>query len=124
MPGKSSKKKSASKVTVRGRGRAPGQKNRTKPVASYSTYIYKVLKQVAEGKQLKKSSMSTLNSVVNDIFARIATEAGALCRYKKSQTLGANEVRCATKLVLPAELATHAHQEGDRALAKFKAATR
>ena len=124
MPGKTSKSKSASKPAGATRGRKPGQVVKRKSQQSYKTYIYKVLRQVAEGKGLRKSSMSTLNSIVNDIFHRLATEAGTLCRYSKRRTLGHSEMRCATKLVFPAELATHAHQEGDRALAKFKAATR
>ena len=64
--------------------------------------------------------MSTLNSIVNDIFNRIAGEAGALCRYKKTKTLGSHEVACATKMVFPAELAAHAAGEGDRAVRKYK----
>ena len=123
MAGKTSAKKSAKKGGRR--GRVAGQKNKRKAVQSYQSYIYKVMKGLSKGKpmNIKKSTMSTLNSAVNDIFARLASEAGALCKYKKTQTLGSKEIQCATKLVFPAELASHAHQEGERAVRNYKKAT-
>ena len=81
-----------------------------------------MLHHVAKGKGIKKSAMSTVNSAVNDIFARLASEAGALCKYKKTMTLGAREVQCATKLVFPAQMAGFAHQEGESAVRRYKKA--
>ena len=129
MPGKASaskasKGKSASKVAGR-RGRVAGSKApRRRPQPTFHTYIYKVLKTVAKGKTLKKSTMTTLNSVVHDIFGRLATEAGNLCRHNKRGTLGSHEVGLATRMVLPGDLAKQAGQEGEGAVLKFRAATR
>ncbi|KAH9155117.1 hypothetical protein LEN26_003315, partial [Aphanomyces euteiches] len=52
-------------------------KNRkAKRIESYSTYIYKVLKQVHPETGISKRGMSIMNSFINDIFERIASEAG------------------------------------------------
>ena len=125
MPGKTSKttqRKSASKTAGR-RGRVAGQKVKGKPTYTYHSYIYKVMKGVAEGFTIKKSGMSTMNSIVCDIFDRLASEAGALVRARKSQTLGANEVAAATRLVFPAELSEPAGKDGKEAVARYLRAT-
>ncbi|CAM9978240.1 unnamed protein product [Heterosigma akashiwo] len=41
-------------------------------------YIYKVLKQVHPDTGISKRGMSIMNSFINDIFERIAGEAGKL----------------------------------------------
>ncbi|KAJ3337617.1 histone H2B, partial [Gonapodya sp. JEL0774] len=45
---------------------------------TYSSYIYKVLKQVHPDTGISNKAMSILNSFVNDIFERAATEASKL----------------------------------------------
>jgi len=52
---------------------------------NYSTYIYKVLKQVHPDTGISKKAMVIMNSFINDVFARIATEAGRLARYNKKK---------------------------------------
>lgn len=49
-----------------------GVKRRKKRVETYSTYIYKVLKQVHPDTGISNKAMSIMNSFVNDIFERIA----------------------------------------------------
>ncbi len=46
-----------------------------KRVESYSTYIYKDLKQVHPDTGISKKGMSIMSSFINDIFERIAGEA-------------------------------------------------
>jgi histone H2B len=46
-----------------------------KRVESYSTYIYKILKQVHPDTGISKKGMSIMSSFINDIFERIAGEA-------------------------------------------------
>ena len=41
-----------------------------------------------------------MNSLVNDLFERIAGEAGNLARKSHRNTIGKKEVECAAKLVL------------------------
>ena len=46
---------------------------------SYSIYIYKVMKQVHPDTGISSKAMGIMNSFVNDIFERIASEASRLC---------------------------------------------
>ena len=91
---------------------ADGKKKRSKKrVESYSTYIYKVLKQVHPDTGISKKGMSIMNSFINDIFERIAGEAGKLATYNKKATLSSREIQTAVRLMLPGELAKHAVSE-------------
>jgi histone H2B len=92
---------------------------KSKRTESYSSYIYKVLKQVHPETGISKKAMSIMNSFINDIFERVATEAGKLSRYNKKATLSSREVQTAVRLVLPGELAKHAVSEGTKAVTKF-----
>ncbi|CCE91999.1 histone H2B TDEL_0D04150 [Torulaspora delbrueckii] len=112
-------KKPAAKKT------APGvdSKKRTKVrKETYSSYIYKVLKQTHPDTGISQKSMSILNSFVNDIFERIATEASKLAAYNKKSTISAREIQTAVRLILPGELAKHAVSEGTRAVTKYSSA--
>ena len=60
-----------------------------------------------------------INSFVNDIFERLATEAAKLARVNGKKPLGSREMQTAVRLVLPAELARHAMSEGTKAVAKL-----
>ena len=99
-------------------GRAKGSRNK-KRVETYSTYIYKVLKQVHPDTGISKRGMSIMNSFINDVFERIAGEAGKLSRYNKKSTLSSREIQTAVRLMLPGELAKHAVSEGTKAVTKF-----
>ena len=71
---------------------------------------------------MKKSTMSTMNSVVNDLFDRIAREAGNMCKFQKRQTMSAATVRLACKLVMPKEIFDHADTGASTAVKKFEKA--
>ena len=59
----------AAEPDVKKRGRAPGAKPKKKRrVVSYSTYIYKVLKQVHPDTGVSSKAMSIMNSFVNHLF--------------------------------------------------------
>lgn len=97
-------------------GKKLKRKRRTE---TYSSYIYKVLKQVHPDTGISRRAMSIMNSFINDIFERIAGEAGRLCRYNKKSTLSSREVQTAVRLILPGELAKHAVSEGTKAVTKY-----
>ena len=100
-----------------------GDKKRSKKrTESYSSYIYKVLKQVHPDTGISKKGMSIMNSFINDIFERIAGEAGKLAIYNKKSTLSSREIQTAVRLMLPSELAKHAVSEGTKAVTKFSSA--
>ena len=71
---------------------------------------------------ISKKGMSIMNSFINDIFERIATEAGKLATYNKKATLSSREIQTAVRLMLPGELAKHAVSEGTKAVTKFSSA--
>ena len=98
-------------------------KRHAKRVESYSSYIYKVLKQVHPQVGISKRGMSILNSFINDIFERLALEASRLARYNKKATLSSREIQTAVRLLIPGELAKHAVSEGTKAVTKFNSAT-
>jgi histone H2B len=93
-----------------------------KPKQSYSTYVYKVLKQVHPDTGMSKRAMAIMNSFVNDIFDRIATEASRLARYNEKKTITSREIQTAIRLILPGELAKHAVSEGTKAVTKYTSA--
>ena len=108
---KKSGKKSASRVGDKKRKKARKQ--------TYSTYVYKVLKQVHPDTGISSKAMSIMNSFVNDIFERIAAEASRLAHYNKRHTITSREIQTAVRLLLPGELAKHAVSEGTKAVTKY-----
>ena len=112
----------AAESGVKKRGRAPGSKPKKKRIESYSTYIYKVLKQVHPDTGVSSKAMSIMNSFVNDLFERIAAEASRLANYNKRSTLSSREIQTAVRLLLPGELSKHAVSEGTKAVTKYTSA--
>lgn len=102
-----------------------------KPRRSFSSYIYKVLKEVHPDNSISNKAMAIVNSFVLDLEERIATEAGRLARFNKRRTITAREIQTAVRLVLPHSegrsqfardngLAPHAVSEGTKAVTKWK----
>lgn len=109
-------KKAASKAKAK---RIGDKKHRKKRKESYSIYIYKVLKQVHPDTGISSKAMSIMNSFVNDIFERIATESSRLAQYGKRATITSREIQTSVRLLLPGELAKHAVSEGTKAVTKY-----
>ena len=97
-------------------------KRKSKRTESYSSYIYKVLKQVHPDTGISSKAMAILNSFVVDQFEKIAAAAAQLARVNKKPTLTSREIQTAVRLVLPGELAKHAVSEGTKAVTKFTSA--
>ena len=111
---KTPSKKAAKKAGAKSSG---GRKK--KPTYTFSIYIYRVLKQVHPDTGMSKKGMSIMNSFINDVFERIASEASKLCKYNNKATLSSREIQTAVRLALPGELAKHAVSEGTKAVTKF-----
>jgi histone H2B len=111
--------KTPSKKSAKAPKKATGKKSTKKRIESYSSYIYKVLKQVHPDTGISKKGMSIMNSFINDIFERLAGEAGKLATYSKKATLSSREIQTSVRLMLPGELAKHAVSEGTKAVTKF-----
>ena len=96
-----------------------------------------MLKQVHPDTGISNKGMAILNSFVNDIFERIASEASSvyiflttcsdsdilieLAQYSKKSTISSREIQTSVRLILPGELAKHAISEGTKSVTKFSA---
>ncbi|KAJ5537922.1 hypothetical protein N7520_002569 [Penicillium odoratum] len=115
-------KKEAGKKTAAGTGEKKKRGKTRKE--TYSSYIYKVLKQVHPDTGISTRAMSILNSFVNDIFERVATEASKLAAYNKKSTISSREIQTSVRLILPGELAKHAVSEGTKAVTKYSSSAK
>ena len=113
------KKAVGAKSAGRPKNEDGSKKRRKKSKQTFSTYIYKVLKQVHPDTGVSSKSMGIMNSFVNDIFERIAGEASKLTTYNGKRTISSREIQTAVRLILPGELAKHAVSEGTKAVTKF-----
>ncbi|XP_002156085.3 late histone H2B.L4-like [Hydra vulgaris] len=86
---------------------------------SYAVYIYNVLKQVHPDVGVSSKAMTIMNTFVNDIFERIASEASRLSNQSRKSTISSREIQTAVRLILPGELAKHAVNEGTKCVTKY-----
>ncbi|KAL0071373.1 hypothetical protein AAF712_001230 [Marasmius tenuissimus] len=125
-PAKTEGSKAAKKTASKSKATtgADGEKKKRKKSRkeTYSSYIYKVLKQVHPDTGISNKAMAILNSFVNDIFERIATEASKLATYSKKSTISSREIQTSVRLILPGELAKHAISEGTKSVTKYSSA--
>ncbi|KAK3087579.1 hypothetical protein FSP39_007774 [Pinctada imbricata] len=125
MAPKKSKSKSKQRIspvstTSRKKQRKGGKENDKKAKKrTFSSYIFRVLREVKPGMEISSKSMSVMNSFMNDMFDRIAAEAAKLAKRGKKRTLSSREIQTAVRLILPGELAKHAVSEGTKAVAKY-----
>jgi len=124
-PAKTEGSKAAKKTASKSKATTgpDGEKKKRKKARkeTYSSYIYKVLRQVHPDTGISNKAMAILNSFVNDIFERIATEASKLATYSKKSTISSREIQTSVRLILPGELAKHAISEGTKSVTKFSA---
>ncbi|ELU41628.1 Histone domain-containing protein [Rhizoctonia solani AG-1 IA] len=115
----SSAKKTASKSAkpTSTAGDSEKKKRKKSRKETYSSYIYKVHPDTG----ISNKAMAILNSFVNDIFERIATEASKLASYSKKSTISSREIQTSVRLILPGELSKHAISEGTKSVTKFSA---
>nr|XP_032820188.1 histone H2B type 1-F/J/L-like [Petromyzon marinus] len=118
-PAKVPAPKKGSKKAVTKATRKDGKKRRHRRKESYAIYIYKVMKQVHPDTGISSKAMSIMNSFVNDIFERIASEASRLAHYNKRSTITSREIQTTLRLLPPGELAKHAVSEGTKAVTKY-----
>ncbi|CAI0452750.1 unnamed protein product [Linum tenue] len=80
------------------------------------------MKEVHPEMRISAMAMSIVNSLMKDMFERIADEAATLTsRVSRKQTMSFREVQDAVRLILPGDLGKHAVAEGSKAVAKYAA---
>ncbi|XP_015910413.1 histone H2B-like [Parasteatoda tepidariorum] len=94
-------------------------KKRKRRKESFSSYIYKVLKQLHPNISISSKAMRIMNDFINDIFTNIAVESSRLVHYNKCSTITSRVLQTAVRLLLPAVLASHATSEGTKALKMY-----
>jgi len=107
------------KASFRRRGQVRQKIFKSKKRPAYSTYIYKVLKQVHPDTGISQKSMQIMNDYIYDILIRVGKEAQVLCELFNKKTLTSREIQTAIRLCLPGELCKHAVSEGTKAVTKF-----
>ena len=86
---------------------------------SNGIYIYNVLRQVDPDLGVSSKAMSIMNSIVNEIFERIASEGSRLSLQNKKSTISLREIQTAVRHLVPRELAKHAVSEGTKGVTKY-----
>lgn len=97
----------------------PVKRTKKRDYSNYSSFIYRVLKQVSPDSGISSKAMDIMNAMVHDIFEKLSLEASRLAKYNKKQTITSREIQTAVRLVFPREIAKHAVSEGTKAVTKF-----
>jgi hypothetical protein len=65
-----------------------------------------------------------MNSIVLDIFERIAVEGSRIVIMNDKNTLGRREIKTSVRLILPLNLSKYAVSEGEKAIERFQTVKR
>lgn len=85
----------------------------------WDIYIMKVLKQVYPDKGLNALSKRILCDLLCFVSDNLCKVAVLLTKHSGRVTISSKEMRAATRLVLPGELAKHANSNGSQAVVRF-----
>jgi histone H2A len=104
--------------------RAPGEKKKRRykrNYSSFSSYIYKVLKQVHPDTGISSKGMAIMDSFVDDMCDKIAKEAARLANINGRKTMTSRDVQSAVRIVMgpQRELVKHAISEGTKAVITY-----
>ncbi|XP_055968447.1 histone H2B subacrosomal variant-like [Sorex fumeus] len=86
---------------------------------NYSRYINRVLKEVIPQNGISSHTVDILNTLLNDIFEYISTEACNLMFHRDRCTLTPEDVQKAVYLLLPGKLAKYAVTFGSDAVCRY-----
>ena len=87
---------------------------------NYKLYITRVLKVMHPDASITREAVGVVNSFVNDMFGRIASDAGRITTFGKRSTLTSRDLGAAVAMNFPDSLAKHARAEGAKALEVVK----
>ncbi|XP_006875337.1 PREDICTED: histone H2B subacrosomal variant-like [Chrysochloris asiatica] len=86
---------------------------------NYSLYVNRVLKEVVPQKGISSHTLCVMNTLINDIFELIATEASNLVHFRNRCTLTPEDIQRAVYLLLPGKLAKNAVGFGSEAVNRY-----
>ena len=84
----------------------------------FDVYIRKVLRQVHPDTSISKDTLFQINTILNLIANKLASESLKLCRMDKKSTVSSRHLQQAVRLTLSGELMKHANSELIRAITK------
>ena len=91
-------------------------KRKPKKKETYAVYIYKLLKQVHPNTGISTKAINIMDSLVNCIFERIASESSLMSLHNGRSTISSCEIQASVQKILPTELAKNAIAEGTQAI--------
>ena len=91
-----------------------------RPEDNLERYIYRVIKQVHPDIGINRTAMSTLNTLILDLYRKISKEASEVSHNHKQQTLTSLDVQTAMKLHIPGELQKHAITQSTQACTNYE----
>ncbi|XP_039271889.1 histone H2B 1/2-like [Styela clava] len=121
-PSKRAKMSPSQKCPQKSSGGSAGRAKKAEEEC-FRNNMYKVLKEIYDDTGITKQAMNIMNSLVNELFIAIATEAKRIMESGNRTTMTARDIQNAVKSILPGELEKHAVSEGTKAVAKFKSYT-
>ncbi|XP_007941558.1 histone H2B subacrosomal variant-like [Orycteropus afer afer] len=86
---------------------------------NYARYVNRVLKEVVPQRGISSGTLQVMNTLINDIFERIAVEACNLMYFRNRCTLTPEDIQRAVYLLLPGKLAKHAVAFGSEAVNRY-----
>jgi histone H2A len=89
---------------------------------NWSTYTFKVLKQVHPDTGISQKAMVIMGDSIWFLFKNITKAAEELTMIQGKNTITSREIQTAVRLILPGELAKHAVSEGTKAVTKYNSA--
>lgn len=86
----------------------------------FDVHIHRLMKITRPDVTISRDAIDVLNTFCVDIMDRITKAASDLVKYNKTSTLGMREIKSATKLVLPSELADFGIADANKAWKKYE----
>lgn len=98
-------------------------RKRRRPKRTYTSYIYKALKEQHPQLGISKKAMAIMDSIVVTTYQKLMNEIPKLLKVANRRTVSEREVESAVRQVYPGELKKYAIAAGTTAVTKFKSAT-
>lgn len=86
-----------------------------------TSFIYKVLKQVAADQGISKMASEEVEKINHLLIAAVMKRVNLLIAVEKRKTVKSRTIEAAIRMVLPEGLRKHAISEGTKAVTKFNA---
>ena len=94
-------------------------KKSCKPVLDCRTAMHRMLKDIHPNLQISEKAMRAMNDMIIDVADRLMLESKPLFASGRGDTLTSIHVQASVRLLFRKNLASHAIQEGHKAVHRF-----